>query len=132
MKVSDLFTLDVDSVERWTSFAGVENRKLIRKWATAKRDLSDAEADLKRRKAEVMEEVQERREAGVKITDKTAGTIIDLDAQVIEMRDVRDNLQITIDEHYQTLLLFRDMWSAVPTLRSHNNMMMRAEMDTDG
>ena len=128
-KSNEIFRLDVESVERWTSEAGWENRKLIKKWANKKRQLVDAEAEVKTAKAKIMGAVQERREGGVKITDKTALAMIDLDEDVIDARFARDNLQVDIDECYQTLLLFRDMWSAVPTLRSHNNMLMKSEMD---
>lgn len=125
------YALNVNAIERWQDTAGYKNRKLIKRWANKRRELIEVKNRIKKRKSELAEELQERKNTGEKITDKMVDILIDSDKEMLELKEERDYLEVDIDEDYQVLLLYRDMWNSAPTLRQSLTNLERAEMTRD-
>lgn len=124
----ELYELNIKSIETWHQDAGLENRKLIRRWASAKTELRDLSRELKEKKLEIAEELQSRKNEGEKITDKFLTVFVDGNEEVQDIRQRRDELEVVVDELYQVMLLFRDMWNASPSIRQEATMLMRHEL----
>ena len=116
------YALSIGTVERWQDDAGWRNRKLIKAWADDKRELALIEEKLKARKSEVSLELQEAKDRGeLKVTDKMMTAMIDADEEVVELRRERDLLTIDVEEKYQVILEYRDMWNASTSIRQNVN-----------
>lgn len=125
----ELYHLNTDTIGAWHDCAGIENRKLIKKWAKTKLQVKDVARELKDRKAEIADELQEQKSKGVKITDKFLTALIDGDERIQDIRQRRDELEVLEAELYQVMLLYRDMWSASPIIRQEATLLMKYEMN---
>lgn len=126
-----LYQLNLDTIEAWQQNAGLENRKLIRHWAQKNAELKEVQRELKELKGEIAEQLQEQKEQGVKVTEKFLAAMIDANETVQAVRSKRDELEVTVAELYQVLLLYRDMWNASPTIRQESTMLMRHAMNEE-
>lgn len=126
-KVED-YALDIRTIEKWQATAGVKNRKVIKYWATKKREMIELKKKVKERKNEVAERLQKEKEDGAKITDKMLQMMIEGDEELLELQTELELLEVDAGEAEKVQLLYRDLWNSAPTLRQAVNNMERAEM----
>lgn len=116
------YALNMDTIERWQNDAGYLNRKLIKSWADDKRELVLAEENLRVKQSEIALELQEAKDSGeLKVTDKMMSHLIENDKEIQELRREKSLLLVDIEEKYQVILQYRDMWNASNSIRQSVN-----------
>ena len=124
------FELSTDKVEIWQEGLAMSNFQLIRQYSAEKKAQRVAHAALRERKSELLLELKERKASGDKkiSTEKVIEAMINLDPEVIRLREERDIAEIQADQYNRILLLYRDMWGAAETMRQHNTAEMRNQI----
>ena len=78
--------------------------------------------NLRVKQSEIALELQEAKDSGeLKVTDKMMSHLIENDKEIQELRREKSLLLVDIEEKYQVILQYRDMWNASNSIRQSVN-----------